>query len=106
MSKTEASPGISTSKGTQETYLSPVGRRIAEILLRYLSEVKDAVETRPFLDRIVAEEPEIDPGSSYLCDICGQLTKGREGKLLNCGAFICNWCNGREIEFGERRDNE
>ena len=97
---TEKAPPSVVSGGAQETYLSPVGQRIAEILLRYLSEVKEAVETRPFIDRIVAEEPEIDPNSFYRCDICNGLTKGREGKALNSGVFICKWCNGREINCG------
>jgi len=54
MSTEKASPSIVTG-GTQGTYLSPVGRRLAEILLRYLSEVKDAIETRPFLERIMED---------------------------------------------------
>ena len=98
MSKTEASPCVNT--GTQPIKLNMVERRIASILLQFLNEVKEPIETRPFLDRIVAEEPEIDPNSFYLCDICGQLTKGREGKLLNNGIFICEMCSARERNYG------
>jgi hypothetical protein len=79
---------------------SPVIREIADILRRYLEATKEPMERINFLSRIVAEEPEIDPGSSYLCDLCGLFTKGRKGKLLNDGLFVCNWCRSAEINFG------
>jgi len=90
-------------------------RRVATILNRFLNEVKEPMETINFLSRIVAEDEKgnvpiyneeghsneeditIDPGSGYLCDLCGHFMKGREGKRLNNGIFICNWCRGQEM---------
>jgi len=145
MSTEKASPSIVTG-GTQGTYLSPVGRRLAEILLRYLSEVKDAIETRPFLERIMEDldrpgqdgaivfdsqakagerfgnpgpvigkgnvpiyneegnsnegDIVLDLGSSYLCDFCGHLWKGREIKILESGHLLCCWCEAAEVNYG------
>ena len=123
MNKTEASPSSGEARGLKHENLVIVTRpTILQILGRFLEEVKEAKDISPFLDRIMedldrpgqdaivfdsrakagerfAVEAEKDPGSAYLCDICGHLTKGRDGKILNNRMFICNWCRGAEMNF-------
>jgi hypothetical protein len=42
----------------------------------------------------------LDLGSSYLCDFCGHLWKGREIKILESGHLLCCWCEAAEVNYG------
>jgi hypothetical protein len=59
------------------------------------------MQTIDFLSRIVAED-EPDPNGWQQCDLCGHITKAKDGKWLNCGMFVCNWCRHAEMNFDVR----
>jgi len=72
-------------------------KEIADIIRDSRNDVKHERDVISFLSRIV-DENRIDPGSFYRCDICNHLCKGREGRELNGGVFVCGMCKIREAE--------
>ena len=90
MNETKASPISGESWGA-------VTKELADILTRYRNDVKHERDVISFMSRIV-DENRIDPGSFYRCDICNHLCKGREGRELNGGVFVCGMCKIREAE--------
>jgi len=102
--------------GTEEKRISLTRHELARIIVDSFGEINTGSDLFPFIDRvfeittkdgIVIFDPHGKPGErfrpgilpdlNYRCDLCNQLTKGKDGRVTDDDIFVCRWCRSAEM---------